>query len=57
MSKMNRIECSELSYEDSLNYKWKSQEKMKTTEGGKSWEQKVKCEKTGALGIRRGYWL
>lgn len=54
-TKEQRIEISDIPYEDQKKYRWVKQEEMQV-KGGK-WTQKCKCEKTGALGIRRGFFL
>jgi hypothetical protein len=49
------IDINKVSYEDSKKYQWKAIEPMQRK--GDQWSQRCECKKTGAKGIRRGFFL
>lgn len=55
MSKTKLIDINAVSYEESKKYQWKATEPMKRK--GDKWSQRCVCQKTGAKGIRRGFYL
>ena len=49
------IDINAISYQDSKKYRWKAVEPIQRK--GKTWSQRCRCEKTGAQGIRKGFYL
>jgi hypothetical protein len=49
------IDINKVSYEESKKYQWKAIEPMQRK--GEKWSQRCECKKTGAKGIRRGFFL
>jgi hypothetical protein len=49
------IDINALTYAQSKQYKWKGIEPEQRK--GEEWSQKCQCQKTGAMGIRRGFYL
>ena len=49
------IDINKVSYEESKKYQWKAIEPMQRK--GDQWSQRCECKKTGAKGIRRGFFL
>jgi len=49
------IDINKVSYEDSKKYQWKAVGPMQRK--GDQWSQLCECQKTGAKGIRRGFYI